>query len=115
VKVDFDMEKKEASASVHETTASESCVKYFDAAWWCFTPTHQIQNYYINGDWDSCQETLSDLMRCFAGKTRLYTGEKPREKPSAIWKPRNTEEARRFWEAEFREVIQGTPDGDQER
>jgi len=105
------MENNDSSASVHETTASESCVKYFDAVWWCFTPTHQIQSYYINGDWDPCSDTVSDLLRCLGGKTRLYKGEKPRQKPPSIWKPRNQQEAKAFWEEEFHEVFET----DQER
>ena len=79
----------------------------------CAAPTHQIQSYYINGDWDSCQETLSDLLRCLGGKTRLYRGEKPREKAPTIWTLRNQEEAKAFWHEEFREVFD--PETDQER
>lgn len=114
------MDKKESSASVLETTAPESCIKYFDAAWFCFSkpftfftlmdlcaaPTHQIQSYYIKGDWDPCQDTVSDLFRCLGGKTKLYKGAKPRPKPESIWTPRSKTEAQEFWHSEFSQVFE---------
>eukprot|EP00889_Picochlorum_renovo_P000136 jgi/Picre1/27166/NNA_000135.t1 len=48
-----------------------SCVKYFDALWFCYSPVHQLKRYYVYGDVDDCLGHWSKLMACLRQKTRF--------------------------------------------
>ncbi|XP_044476522.1 uncharacterized protein LOC123204044 [Mangifera indica] len=83
-----------------------SCSKRFDALWFCYSPVHQMQQYYRLGFLDNCYSKWSALYDCLMLKTKpasevekiLETREK--EKPH-IWTFRTPEEAASHWENLF--------------
>ncbi|CAA0813166.1 Expressed protein [Striga hermonthica] len=47
-----------------------SCSKYFDALWFCYSPVHQMQQYYRLGSLDSYSGKWGALYDCLNLKTR---------------------------------------------
>uniref|UniRef100_A0A2P2NI11 Uncharacterized protein n=1 Tax=Rhizophora mucronata TaxID=61149 RepID=A0A2P2NI11_RHIMU len=47
-----------------------SCSTCFDALWFCYTPVHQVQQYYRVGTIDTCKEQWSALIDCLTLKTK---------------------------------------------
>ncbi|CAA6667567.1 unnamed protein product [Spirodela intermedia] len=47
-----------------------SCTKSFDALWFCYSPVHQMQQYYRRGEFDSCFEKWNTLFDCLKLKTK---------------------------------------------
>ncbi|GFP88139.1 hypothetical protein PHJA_000957600 [Phtheirospermum japonicum] len=47
-----------------------SCAKYFDALWFCYSPVHQLQQYYRQGALDNCSGKWSALYDCLNLKTK---------------------------------------------
>ncbi|MQM15825.1 hypothetical protein Taro_048775 [Colocasia esculenta] len=47
-----------------------SCTKCFDALWFCYSPVHQMQQYYRRGEFDSCFEKWNTLFDCLKLKTK---------------------------------------------
>eukprot|EP00270_Netrium_digitus_P022029 TRINITY_DN970_c0_g1_i2.p1 TRINITY_DN970_c0_g1~~TRINITY_DN970_c0_g1_i2.p1 ORF type:complete len:105 (-),score=18.47 TRINITY_DN970_c0_g1_i2:86-400(-) len=94
---------------------TESCVKYVDALWFCYSPVHQVKEYYREGEFDSCLGKLSDLWTCLL----LRTSAAPRIRESmerkrveecasiGMWQLRTVQEAEKWWKEEFTQE-QGT-------
>ncbi|GFQ00754.1 hypothetical protein PHJA_002219300 [Phtheirospermum japonicum] len=83
-----------------------SCAKYFDALWFCYSPVHQLQQYYRLGALDNCSGKWSVLYDCLNLKTkRASEVEKileDREKSIPhIWSFRTPNEARSHWQKIF--------------
>ncbi|GMH07312.1 hypothetical protein Nepgr_009152 [Nepenthes gracilis] len=83
-----------------------SCLPCFDALLFCYTPVHQMKQYYRLGVLDNCSEKWNDLFDCLNLKTKqssvaqeiLETREKA--KPH-IWYFRTPEEAAANWKEMF--------------
>ncbi|KAF3677384.1 hypothetical protein BC332_02247 [Capsicum chinense] len=83
-----------------------SCAPYFDALWFCYSPVHQMQQYYRLGALDNCSKKWSGLVDCLTLKTKrsseveeiLETREKA--KPH-LWTTRTPEEAAAHWKELF--------------
>ncbi|KAK6163473.1 hypothetical protein DH2020_000337 [Rehmannia glutinosa] len=83
-----------------------SCSKYFDALWFCYSPVHQMQQYYRLGAFDNCSGKWSALYDCLNLKTKraseveeiLETREKS---VPHIWSFRSPKEARSHWNKLF--------------
>ncbi|KAL9416386.1 hypothetical protein AB3S75_039559 [Citrus x aurantiifolia] len=95
--------------SVKESSAPRrrlSCSTCFDALWFCYSPVHQMQQYYRLGVLDNCTAKWSALVDCLTLKTKpssqveeiLETREKA--KPH-IWTFRTPEEANSHWKNLF--------------
>ncbi|KAK1274790.1 hypothetical protein QJS04_geneDACA010068 [Acorus gramineus] len=89
-------------------TATErlSCTKYFDALGFCYTPVHQMQQYYRMGSFDNCYDKWNDLFDCFSLKTKSLSKVQEileaREKGKThIWSFRTVEEASANWNDKF--------------
>mmetsp|Transcript_42036 Transcript_42036/g.106433 ORF Transcript_42036/g.106433 Transcript_42036/m.106433 type:complete len:119 (+) Transcript_42036:116-472(+) len=87
-------------ASTAATHRPESCVQYFDALWFCYSPVHQMEQYYRFGIFDDCKGHWGRFMGCMARKTRLGS---PAEPPvdHSFWKQRDPAEAAKFWKSQF--------------
>ncbi|XP_021278899.1 uncharacterized protein C227.17c [Herrania umbratica] len=83
-----------------------SCSKCFDALWFCYSPVHQMQQYYRLGVLDNCSGKWNALWDCLSLKTKpssqlqeiLETRERAE---SHIWTFRTPEEARSHWKQQF--------------
>ncbi|XP_009767166.1 uncharacterized protein [Nicotiana sylvestris] len=83
-----------------------SCPPYFDVLWFCYSPVHQMQQYYRVGVLDNCSQKWSALFDCLTLKTKrsseveeiLETREKA--KPH-LWSFRTPEEAASHWRELF--------------
>ncbi|KAL3651032.1 hypothetical protein CASFOL_007435 [Castilleja foliolosa] len=83
-----------------------SCTKYFDALWFCYSPVHQLQQYYRIGALDNCSGKWSALYDCLNLKTKRASEVEEilesREKSIPhIWSFRTQEEARYHWQKLF--------------
>nr|KJB35302.1 hypothetical protein B456_006G108700 [Gossypium raimondii] len=58
--------EKESSISQHRL----SCTKCFDALWFCYSPVHQLQQYYREGVLDNCYGKWRALWDCLYLKTK---------------------------------------------
>ncbi|TXG75598.1 hypothetical protein E1A91_1Z000500v1 [Gossypium mustelinum] len=47
-----------------------SCTKCFDALWFCYSPVHQLQQYYRGVVLDNCYGKWSALWDCLYLKTK---------------------------------------------
>ncbi|KAK4409036.1 hypothetical protein Sango_0484600 [Sesamum angolense] len=47
-----------------------SCTKYFDALWFCYSPVHQMQQYYRLGALDNCSESGVQFMIVWLSKRK---------------------------------------------
>ncbi|XP_042399128.1 uncharacterized protein LOC121989268 isoform X2 [Zingiber officinale] len=71
-------EEKQAATSTSPTSTTNgsqqarqlSCTKCFDALWFCYSPYHQMQQYYRYGDFDTCFSKWNALLDCFSLKTK---------------------------------------------
>ncbi|CAD5194635.1 unnamed protein product, partial [Musa acuminata subsp. malaccensis] len=64
-----------ASPSSPTTSSSQearklSCTKHFDALWFCYSPFHQVQQYYRHGEFDNCFGKWNALFDCLNLKTK---------------------------------------------
>ncbi|KAK6235116.1 Protein of unknown function DUF3128 - like 1 [Theobroma cacao] len=83
-----------------------SCSKCFDALWFCYSPVHQMQQYYRLGVLDNCSGKWNALWDCLSLKTKppsqlqeiLETRERAK---SHIWTFRTPEEAQSHWKQQF--------------
>ncbi|KAI4351099.1 hypothetical protein L6164_005485 [Bauhinia variegata] len=95
--------KKESSTPIkHEV----SVAKGFDALWFCYTPIHQMQQYYRVGLFDNCLDKWNDLFDCLKLKTKrsfeVQEILEAREKAKPhIWTLRTPEEASHHWKSLF--------------
>ncbi|XP_017248858.1 uncharacterized protein LOC108219832 isoform X2 [Daucus carota subsp. sativus] len=46
------------------------CTTYFDALMFCYSPVHQMQQYYRAGQLDNCSGKWSGLVDCLTLKTK---------------------------------------------
>nr|XP_009390014.1 PREDICTED: uncharacterized protein C227.17c [Musa acuminata subsp. malaccensis] len=96
-----------ASPSSPTTSSSQearklSCTKHFDALWFCYSPFHQVQQYYRHGEFDNCFGKWNALFDCLNLKTKkssevqeiLEAREKAKQH---IWTIRTVEEASVNW------------------
>ncbi|CAL2264802.1 unnamed protein product [Prunus armeniaca] len=47
-----------------------SCSTCFDALWFCYSPVHQMQQYYRLGVLDNCSGKWTSLVDCLSLKTK---------------------------------------------
>lgn len=85
-----------------------SCVKYIDSLWFCYSPFHQVREYYREGTFDNCRRKWSELFDCFHLKTlseakaQAILEQREKEKlDSHIWKFRTPDEASKEWKKIF--------------
>ncbi|KAL8136748.1 hypothetical protein V2J09_002749 [Rumex salicifolius] len=83
-----------------------TCTPCFDALWFCYSPVHQMQQYYRHGVLDNCSGKWSNLVDCLSLKTKRSTEVQEiletREKESYhIWSFRTPEEAAANWSETF--------------
>ncbi|KAL5576445.1 hypothetical protein UlMin_018144 [Ulmus minor] len=79
-----------------------SCSPCFDALWFCYSPVHQMQQYYRLGTLDNCTQKWSALWDCLSLKTKpssevqeiLQSREKAKRH---IWIQRTYQEATSHW------------------
>lgn len=83
----------------------ESCVKYFDALWFCYSPGHQLKQFYRYGNVDDCTGAWSSLWGCLSKRTVRFAPSEDENDQSKQqhprWKLRTKEEAKAAWDAEF--------------
>ncbi|XP_044948817.1 uncharacterized protein C227.17c-like isoform X2 [Hordeum vulgare subsp. vulgare] len=78
------------------------CIKYLKALSSCYSPFHQMQNYYRHGVFDNCSSKLRDLVDCLTLRTKsraeveemLMAREKARPH---FWTYRTVDEASANW------------------
>ncbi|VFQ71556.1 unnamed protein product [Cuscuta campestris] len=80
-----------------------SCSACFDALWFCYTPVHQMQQYYRLGKLDNCYDKWSALYDCLRLKTKRQAEveeilEKREKTKPHIWSFRTPEEASSYWQ-----------------
>ncbi|MFS7956547.1 hypothetical protein Hanom_Chr07g00655931 [Helianthus anomalus] len=83
-----------------------SCTVCFNALWFCYSPVHQMQQYYRLGSLDNCSGKWGALVDCLKLKTKssqevseiLETREKEK---THIWSFRTPEEAASHWNKLF--------------
>ncbi|CAI9781457.1 unnamed protein product [Fraxinus pennsylvanica] len=96
------LEKEEAAAPRRRL----SCTKHFDALWFCYSPVHQMQQYYRLGDLDNCSGKWTALVDCLSLKTKRSSEveeiieSREKAKPH-IWSFRSPEEAASHWNELF--------------
>ncbi|KAL3148543.1 hypothetical protein ABBQ38_013980 [Trebouxia sp. C0009 RCD-2024] len=80
-----------------------SCIPYFDALWFCYSPVHQFKQYYRVGNVDDCLSYWNNLYDCLRQKTKYKDVEVAEVAGSQhpLYKLRTPEEAQEFWQAEF--------------
>ncbi|KAJ7962723.1 DUF3128 domain-containing protein [Quillaja saponaria] len=83
-----------------------SCTPCFDALWFCYSPVHQMQQYYRIGVLDNCSEKWNDLFDCLKLKTKRSTEaqeilETRKKATPHIWTFRTPEEASSNWKEIF--------------
>jgi len=84
-------------------------VKHFDAVWFCYSPVHQVQEYYRYGQVDDCLGHWSKLWACLKQRTKFAEEavHDPMKGKHPLWSLRSKEEAAGFWEQEFGHVERG--------
>ena len=83
----------------------ESCVKHFDALWFCYSPGHQLKQFDMYGNVDDCTGAWSSLWACLSKRTVRFAPPSGEGEPAArrhpLWELRTKEEAKAAWDAEF--------------
>ncbi|RCV35835.1 hypothetical protein SEVIR_7G282800v4 [Setaria viridis] len=90
------------------------CIKCFDALWFCYSPFHQMQNYYRYGEFDNCFGKWGDLVDCLALKTKRAAEAEEiliaREKAKPhIWTFRTVDEASENWWRMYKHLVLMSP------
>lgn len=106
--------KEKPNVSSSPPTPRLDCIKCFDMLWFCYSPFHQMQNYYRYGEFDTCFGKWGDLMGCLALKTKrkaeveeiLIAREKA--KPH-IWTYRTVDEASENWWRMYKHAVMMSP------
>ncbi|XP_011005721.1 PREDICTED: uncharacterized protein C227.17c [Populus euphratica] len=101
-----DPEREAASSLSSAAKRRLSCTTCFDALWFCYSPVHQMQQYYRLGLFDNCSQKWSDLVDCLTLKTKRSSQVQEileaREKAKPhLWKLRTPEEASVHWRQLF--------------
>ncbi|KAI3705491.1 hypothetical protein L1987_75730 [Smallanthus sonchifolius] len=105
----MNIEKEEVVALPRQKV---SCTTSFDALWFCYSPVHQMQQYYRLGSLDNCSGKWNALVDCLKLKTKrsqeveeiLETREKEK---THIWSFRTPEEAATNWNDIFGHLDDG--------
>jgi len=93
------------------------CIKCFDALWFCYSPFHQMQQYYRYGDFDSCFSKWGALVDCLSLKTKRKEDvekiliEREKAKPH-IWTYRTVDEATENWWRMYKHKVMLSKRGD---
>ncbi|KAJ8767991.1 hypothetical protein K2173_020931 [Erythroxylum novogranatense] len=93
-------------SSKSDSSQRLSCSTCFDALWFCYSPVHQMQQYYRVGYIDNCSEKWRALVDCLTLKTKKSSqvqeilDSREKAKPH-IWTLRTTEEASAHWKELF--------------
>lgn len=93
-------------SSEKQSRRGVSCTTYFDALWFCYSPVHQMQQYYRLGALDNCSKKWSGLVDCLTLKTKRSSEveeileAREKEKPQ-LWSTRTPEEAAAYWNGLF--------------
>ncbi|CAM8943431.1 unnamed protein product [Rhodiola kirilowii] len=95
-------DQKPVDAPPERSLRRLSCTKCFDALWFCYSPVHQMQQYYRLGVLDNCAGKWSSLMDCLTLKTKSNTEvseilETREQERTHIWTFRTPEEASARW------------------
>eukprot|EP00252_Welwitschia_mirabilis_P012568 TRINITY_DN27704_c0_g1_i1.p2 TRINITY_DN27704_c0_g1~~TRINITY_DN27704_c0_g1_i1.p2 ORF type:complete len:106 (+),score=14.74 TRINITY_DN27704_c0_g1_i1:96-413(+) len=95
----MEMEKAEPSNQVRRELSCSAC---FDAVWFCYSPKHQLQQYYRHAKLDDCKDKWNALFDCFHLKTKpsseMQAILESREKASQhIWEFRTVDDASKEW------------------
>ncbi|KAI8573534.1 hypothetical protein RHMOL_Rhmol01G0284900 [Rhododendron molle] len=83
-----------------------SCTKCIDALWFCYSPVHQMQQYYRVGVLDNCSQKWTALVDCLSLKTKRSSEveeileNREKAKPH-IWSFRTPEESASHWQDLF--------------
>ncbi|XP_055817830.1 uncharacterized protein LOC129886946 [Solanum dulcamara] len=93
-------------SSEKQSRRALSCVPYFDALWFCYSPVHQMQQYYRLGALDNCSQKWNGLIDCLTLKTKRSSEVEKileaREKAKPhLWSTRTPEEAAAHWRELF--------------
>ncbi|KAF9602909.1 hypothetical protein IFM89_032649 [Coptis chinensis] len=96
------MDKKEEPASSSVPRLELSCIKCFDALWFCYSPFHQMQQYYRAGVLDNCSGKWNALFDCLSLKTKPLSQvqeilQSRQKMKKHIWSFRTKEEASANW------------------
>eukprot|EP00262_Sarcandra_glabra_P006401 TRINITY_DN1866_c0_g1_i3.p1 TRINITY_DN1866_c0_g1~~TRINITY_DN1866_c0_g1_i3.p1 ORF type:complete len:105 (-),score=13.24 TRINITY_DN1866_c0_g1_i3:229-543(-) len=88
------------------------CTPCFDALWFCYSPVHQMQQYYRLGVLDNCSEKWTALIDCLSLKTKRSSEvqdileSREKSKPH-IWSFRTVEESSTHWKKLFGDTKDG--------
>ncbi|KMZ67021.1 hypothetical protein ZOSMA_27G00680 [Zostera marina] len=79
-----------------------TCTQCFDAVWFCYSPVHQLQQYYRRGEFDTCFGKWNALYSCLKLKTKSKAVsqsilEADESTKSHIWKFNTVEQASAQW------------------
>ncbi|XP_031121305.1 uncharacterized protein LOC116024532 [Ipomoea triloba] len=93
-----------------EQTQRRSCAACFTALCSCYTPVHQMQQYYRLGALDNCYDKWSALFDCLRLKTKQPAEveealKKQGQAKPHIWTFRTPEEASVYWNKLFGQII----------
>eukprot|EP00924_Labyrinthula_sp_SR-Ha-C_P007085 snap_masked-scaffold_8-processed-gene-8.18-mRNA-1 protein AED:1.00 eAED:1.00 QI:0/0/0/0/1/1/2/0/99 len=77
-----------------------NCLKFADALCYCYTPPHQLGNFYMNGEIDDCKRNLSNLMTCLKLKTKSSTRTEAEKKDliDKMWMKNDYSPTNHIWE-----------------
>ncbi|XP_058108757.1 uncharacterized protein LOC131251809 [Magnolia sinica] len=101
-----------AAAATSDPRHRLSCTTFFDALGFCYSPVHQMQQYYRHGVFDNCYEKWNALFDCFNLKTKRSSEvqeilEARARSKAHIWTYRTAEEATTHWKELFGHVNDG--------
>ncbi|KAL6782605.1 hypothetical protein ACKKBG_A07450 [Auxenochlorella protothecoides x Auxenochlorella symbiontica] len=93
----------------------QSCIPYFDALWFCYSPVYQLTEYYVEGKLDDCTQHWTNFINCMKQKTKFKDVD-PEETSShhPLWTLRTPEEAAAAWNAEFQPGTASPPSANKE-
>ncbi|KAK9829244.1 hypothetical protein WJX72_004730 [[Myrmecia] bisecta] len=91
-----------------------SCVPYFDQLWFCYSPVHQMTEYYRYGAVDDCTKHWGRLYDCLKLRTKFAEQVQLKRYANPLWTMRSKSEAQEFWHKEFGHLDkeEGHPSGE---
>ncbi|KAF9593725.1 hypothetical protein IFM89_024729 [Coptis chinensis] len=66
----MDQKEEPASSSSSSSVPRPQLLKCFNALWFCYSPFHQMQQYYRAGVFDNCSGKWNALFDCLGLKTK---------------------------------------------
>ncbi|MED6144371.1 hypothetical protein PIB30_015153 [Stylosanthes scabra] len=91
------------------------CSACFDALWFCYSPVHQLQQYYRVGVLDNCSKQWKAMFDCLMLKTKKESEvqeileARENSKPH-IWTFRTPEEASERWHRLYGHLLDESDD-----